>query len=1097
MNKRSKSWVVALIAASLTTGVSYALPTVEGAPAIASQQNSGACQGVVVDENGEPLAGATVKVVGKNQGSSTDLNGAFIINKVARGAKLQISYIGYKTVDVVWTGASVQVKLEPSQNSLDELVVVGFGAQKKANLTGAVSTVSGKEIAARPVNNVVDALQGMAPGLNIAGLSQGGQLNSVRSMNIRGTGTIGSGSSVTPLILIDGTEGDLNLLNPADVENISVLKDAAASSIYGSRAAGGVILVTTKNGRSSKVTVNYQDSFRWDDPINMPKMVNSLQWAKYMNQCSINSGGGVWFSDEKLAQLEAAINDPSKVNMFENPANGMWEVWDVTNLLPLGNTDWIQEHFGKTAFSQEHNVSVTGGNESYDFYLSGNVLDRNGSLVHGDDNSQRYSVNAKINARLNKYIRVSYSNRWTRKQYDSPSMVTSGYNEFYHNMMRYWPIVPTHDPNGYPVIESYIDKMENGGRYKTNSDRNEQQFALLITPVKGMNIHAEVNYRSTNNNTHQDVLQAYGWNCEGVAYPRNPNGTGAAIGTMVYEYNLRSNYVNPNIYGDYSFSLNEDNNFKLMGGFQSENYRQNYFSAENTDVINNLPFLSKTDGKDKKVAGGTDSWATAGFFGRLNYDYKGTYLFEGNLRYDGSSRFRAAHRWNWSPSFSLGWNIANENFWENIADVCNQLKFRVSWGKLGNQNTNNWYPTYANMGYSPASSGWLVNGAQGTQASMPGLISSTLTWEKNETWNVGFDWGLFNNRLTGTADYFIRKTIDMVGPGETLPGVLGASVPNVNNLSMTSKGWELTLSWRDQIGEVGYGITANVSDNIVTIDEYPNPNNDLDYYYKGRRLGEIWGLTTVGIAKTDEEMNAHLAALDEAYKAAHNGEAPARPNVGQNLFGSGWKAGDIMYADINGDGVIDYGEWTLENSGDYSIIGNSTPRYNFGLNLDANWRGFDVKVFFQGVGKRDYVANGAPFWGGIGQGKWQAQCLEQHLDYFRPEDTTDPLGPNLDAYYPAANWGGGRNIQTQTRYLQDASYCRLKNLTIGYTFPQSLSRKVFMEKARVFISGENLLTLTKFTKIGDPEMIEAYGPTGFGKAYPLSRTLSMGLNVTF
>ncbi len=1093
MKKRFKPWQLLLLAGCLSAGQMSAVNAAE--PQQKSTQQAAACKGFVIDELGEPVFGATVKVAGTTNAAMTDSDGKFSLTNVKKGSKVVISYVGYKSMEVVWNGQNVDVTLEPLASTLNELVVVGFGVQKKANLTGAVSTVTGKEIAARPVNNVTDALQGMAPGLNVMGLNNGGQLNSVRSMNIRGTGTIGSGSSVTPLILIDGMEGDLNSLNPADVENISVLKDAAASSIYGSRAAGGVILVTTKNGREQKVTVNYSDSFRWNDPIGMAKMANSYQWANYMNQCSINGGGGAWFPDKKLEEIKKAMTDNSMPKMFQN-STGTWEVWDETPLLPIGNTDWLQEHFGKTAFSQEHNISISGGSDKYDFYLSGNMLDRDGSLVHGNDNSQRYTVNAKINARLSKYLKLSYSNRWTRSQYDSPSMVTSGYNEFYHNMMRYWPIVPAYDPNGYPVIESYIDKLENGGRYKTYDDYTDQQLAFLLTPIKGMNIRAEFNYRNESYNSHKDNLQAYGWNCEGVAYPRNPNGTGATVGSSVYEYNQRSNYFNPNIYGDYSFSLNEVNNFKVMAGFQSESYRYYDFSASKNDVLNRLPYLSMTNGKDVSVAGGTAAWATAGWFGRLNYDYAGRYLLEANLRYDGSSRFRSHARWNWSPSFSLGWNIAQEKFWENFTDVCNQLKARVSWGRLGNQNTSSWYPTYANMGYSPSSSAWLVNDGKGTTASMPGLISSSLTWEKNQTTNIGMDWGLLNNRLTGTFDYFIRKTIDMVGPGETLPGVLGASVPNVNNLAMTSRGWEFQISWRDMIGEVGYGITANVSDAMVTIDEYPNANYSLSKYYKGRRLGDIWGFTTIGIAKTAEEMQAHLEQLDRNYEAFH-GEKPANPLCGQNEIGTGWGAGDIMYADTNGDGIVDWGEWTLDSHGDNSIIGNSTPRYIFGLNLEANWKGIDLKVFLQGVGKRDYAASGAPFWGGVGTGKWQAQCLEEHLDYFRPADTTDPLGPNLDAYYPAANWNGWRNTETQTRYLQDASYCRLKNVTIGYTFPQTLTRKVFIEKARLFFSGENLLTFTKFTSIGDPEMIEAYGATGFAKAYPISRTLSMGLNVTF
>lgn len=1064
----------------------------------AAQPATETCTGVITDSEGEPLIGASVLVAGTTLGASTDIDGRFSIKNVPVGSTLKISYIGYQPMEMKWNGGEVNVVLAEDNNVLDEVVVVGFGSQKKANLTGAVSTVSGKEISARPVNNVADALQGLAAGLDVLGPNNGGQLNSTRSMNIRGTGSIGSGSSVSPLVLIDGMEGDINDLNPADVENISVLKDAAASSIYGSRAAGGVILITTKKGGEGRLSINYSDSFRWAHTTRMPKMMDARTWANYMNQASMNSGGGIWFPEDWFERYDAAQADPSKPKMFVNPANNRWEVWDMTNLLPLGNTDWLEEHFGKTSFTQEHNLSMTGGTEKYSFYLSGNFLDQGGILVHGDDNQQRYTVNAKINVKVADWLTVGYSNRWLRQEYDAPSLITKGAAEFYHNVQRYWPIIPTHDPNGYPVVESYIDYLENGGRYKTYKDQTDQQLTLLINPLEGLNIHAEINYRNLSYNEHRDNLQAYGWNGDGEPYAQNPNGTPmGGQGSRVSEYNERSNYFNPNIYADYSRTFAEDHNFKIMGGFQSEWRHYRSFSANRNDVINDLPFLSTTSGKNINVAGNAAGWSTAGWFGRLNYDYAGRYLVEGNIRYDGSSRFRSGSRWTWSPSFSLGWNIAQENFWQDYLNVCNQLKLRYSWGKLGNQNTDNWYPTYSAMGYSQNASWWLVDGQKQTIATMPGLISTSLTWEKNRTWDIGLDWGMFNNRFTGTVDYYNRKTIDMVGPGDVLPGVLGTSVPDVNNLSMTAKGWELTISWRDRIGEVNYGITANLYDHTITVDEYPNENNTLSKYYNGRKLGEIWGYKTIGIAKTNDEMNAHLDALDAAY-TEKNGHAPANPRTGQNRLGTGWQAGDIMYADLNGDGIISNGQYTLDDHGDIEVIGNSTPRYNFGLNLEAQWKGFDAKVFFQGTLKRDYMAGGAPFWGAIQQGKWQALGFTEHLDYFRPADTTDPLGPNLDAYYPRVNWGGPGNTQTQTRYLQNAAYCRLKNVTIGYTLPQELTRKFYVDRLRMFVSGENLATITSFTGTGDPELLEAYAEGyGYGKVYPLSRVFSFGLNVTF
>ena len=1038
----------------------------------AEQQGTIRVSGKVVDQSGHALVGVTVVQAGnETNGAMTGLDGDFVI-EVPAGSALSVSYIGYKSIEVAASTAEMTIVLEEDTVGIDEVVVVGFGVQKKENLTGAVSTVSAKDIAARPVTSVVDAMQGIVPGMNVATGSDGGALNSNKTFNIRGRGTIGSGSSVTPLILIDGMEGDINALNPQDIDNISVLKDAAASSIYGSRAAGGVVLITTKKGKAGKVSVNYNNNFRFNSPLNMPEMMDSYSWAQYMNTASIYSGNGTWFSESKLQQIKNAQTDPTAPKMFAN-ANNQWEIWDNTDLLPVGNTDWLKEHFGNS-FTHEHNLSLNGGSEAVQYYISANYLNQGGTLRHGEDNRQRYNMTAKINAQITKWLSLGYSTRFTRTDYTTPNSAysSSGQPQFYHDVLRYWPILPTVDPNGYYVTESYIDELENGGKYKSQSDILSQQIALQITPVKGWLINAEVNYRTTNNHVHRDWFTTYGWNVDGDPFPfHNTN-------SRVYEYNYKDNYFNPNIFTEYSNTIN-DHFFKVMVGFQAELLKSRNMSGSQYDIMSGLPTLNTTQ-SNPSVSGAYNSWATAGFFGRINYDYKGRYLFEANLRYDGSSRFIGKARWGLFPSFSAGWNIAQESFMDDARDIVNMLKLRASWGELGNQNTDNWYPFYSQMGFTAQGSGWLTNNSQkGNIASQPALVSSLLTWEKSRTWEVAVDWGLLNNRLSGTFGYYQRKTYDMVGPAPELPDVLGASVPRVNNLDMTSKGWDMQISWRDRTQSgFQYGVTFSLSDNKVVIDKYPNEGNNLDYYYKGAVLGDIWGLKTAGIAKTQEEMDAHLAKVD------------------QSLLGSNWAAGDIMYADIDGNGRIDDGTWTLGDSGDFKVIGNSTPRYNFGLNFDFAWKGFDLKVFFQGTMKRDYAAGGAVFWGAVGQGKWQALGLKEHADYFR-DDPNDPMGLNLDSYYPRPNWGGGRNTYTQTRYLQNAAYARLKNITLGYTLPNKISSKFYVQNLRVFVSLENMATITKFTGLSDPELIDASFSWGFGKVYPLSKTVSFGVNITF
>ena len=1065
MNKKAKTagMIMALLAVAPLSGSqqAFAAGTNDVAPLNAVQQNQAACKGVVKDATGETVIGASVVVEGSNLRTVTDIDGNFSLSGVKKGAMIQVSYIGYVTKTVKWNGASLNIVLEDDKKTLDEVVVVGFGTQKKVNLTGAVSTVDSKTLSARPVNSVVDALQGAVAGMNFTTAGSGGTLNSEKSFNIRGTGTIGAGSSVSPLVLIDGMEGDLNTLNPQDIDNISVLKDASASSIYGSRAAGGVILVTTKGGKKGKTTVNYNNSFRFNSPLNMPEMMDSYTWATYMNAASVNSGAGVWFTDEKLAAIKQAQTDPSMQKMFKNSAN-RWEVWDDTPNLPIANTDWLKEQFGNS-FSQEHTLSISGGDDRIQYYVSANYLDQGGLLRHGDDNRQRYSLTGKISAQLTDWLRMTYNTRFSRIDYEAPVVMVNGTDEFYHNMCRYWPIIPTTDPNGHYVPESYIERLEHGGKYNQQRDAIAQQISFVATPLKGWTINAELNYRIRTQFRHYDYQTTYGYDCDNNAFV-DWNST-----TSVTEYSFKSNYFNPNIFTSYERAFG-DHNFKVMGGFQSEWFRQRNINATQKGIISNLPTLDTTS-SDPSVSGGYQAWTTAGFFGRLNYDFAGRYLFEANIRYDGSSRFLRDNRWNVFPSFSAGWNIAQEKFFESAAKYVNTLKLRASWGELGNQNTDSWYPFYPTIGYYTKNGNWLINGDKPNTASRPALVSSTLTWEKNRTWEIGLDWGAFNNRFTGSFGYFQRKTYDMVGPASELPDVLGAVAPNVNNLDMTSKGWDLQVSWRDVIKDFSYGVSLTLSDNQVTIDKYPNPSKKLSSYYPGAKIGDIWGYTTIGIAQSQEEMDAHLAKAD------------------QSAMGSNWTAGDIMYADLDGDGYVNNGQNTLSDHGDLKVIGNSTPRYNFGLNIDAAWKGFDLKVFFQGTLKRDYMAGSATFWGATGTGKWQALGFKFHEDYWTED--------NRGAYYPRPDWSGGRNTYTQTRYLQNAAYCRLKNLTVGYTLPKSITRKAYIENLRVFFSAENLFTITNFTEAGDPELIGAGYGGNIGKTYPLSKTFSCGLSVTF
>ncbi len=1050
-------------------------------------------KGVVNDAMG-PVIGASIVEKGKTtNGTITDMDGNFSL-MVPANATLTVSFIGYKSQDVPVAGkTSLSITLKEDTEMLDEVVVVGFGTQKKVNLTGSVGLATAKEIESRPVANATQALQGLVPGLQIT--TNTGELDKNMSINIRGNGTIGDGSSGSPLILIDGMEGDINTVNPQDIENISVLKDAAASSIYGSRAPFGVILVTTKKGRAGKATINYNNSFRFNSPVNLPEMMDSYTFANYFNEAARNGNQGQQFSNavmQKMLDFQAA----GGTNTGGLPTDG--KVWGKPAGDPYteayANTDWFSEFYKDNSFSQEHNLSMSGGGDKYNYYASLGYLDQSGLLRHGSDELSRFNATAKFGAELTKWLRFNYSLRYVRQDLSRPTAFGGG---LYESIGRQtWPNLPVYDENGYyhnsngggPAMSLAL-----GGDRGVQTDKTYQQASLVFEPIKNWITNVEFNYSTNTVDTREVSLPYYNHDVNGNIVDTNGDSS-------LYQDFKKENYMNWNIYSTYMLSINDAHNIKVMAGFQTEEMRQKFFKAKGYGLqVEDLPELDLISningaGKDKvpEVGGYRNEWATVGFFGRANYDYLGRYLAEFNLRYDGASRFRRGNRWQLSPSFSLGWNVAQENFWEDFANVCNQLKLRASYGELGNMNTNEWYPTYRAMTLGQANGNWLQNGLKPNTAYVGGLISTALTWEKVRTWNIGIDLGFFNNRLTASFDTYVRYTDNMVGPSVELPATLGIASPKTNNCDLKTRGWELTLGWQDQLKSgFGYGVKFNLADARTYIDSYPgNPTNSINTYIAGREIGEIWGFETVGIAQTDAEMQEHLAKVG-----------------GQGALGNTWTAGDIMYADLDGKPGITKGAQTLEDHGDLKVIGNNTPRFQFGLDLNANYKGFDVRLFFQGVMKRDYWQGSNMFWG-VGQwGMWWSMGLKEHEDYFRSESIGLPgheIAANTNSYYARPRFDSDQNHETQTRYLQDASYIRLKNFQLGYTLPNALTRKIGINNCRIFVSGENLWTGTKLSKLFDPETINGGNTDTNGSApiksggnsYPLSKTWSVGLSVS-
>lgn len=1051
------------------------------APFLGAQNSTIKVKGVVNDAMGPVIGASIVEKGNTGNGTITDIDGNFSLN-VSSNSTLIVSFVGYKAQEIPVAGKTFfTIDLKEDNEMLEEVVVVGFATQKKVNLTGSVGTATAKDIEARPVANAVQALQGVIPGLNISNSGNGGELNATKSIDVRGTGTVGkdaSGnafSSGSPLILIDGMEGDLNSINPQDIESISVLKDAAASSIYGSRAPFGVVLVTTKSGKSGRAQINYNMNMRYSTPIKMPDMANSYEFVNLFDDAEYNGSGKHLYTDEYRQFVYDFMTGKSDDYIWGNGSGGKWN-YDYS----ANNVNWLKEYYRNTAPSQEHNVSVSGGSDKMTYYLSANYMTQEGFMRYGTEDYDRYTITAKISAQLTKALKVDYSNRWVRTDYERPTYMN---DDFYnHILRRARPVRAVYDPNGYLMSDiNYIGVMRDGGRHNEQKDAMAQQLKITVTPLKNWNIIGEMNIKTDNNWNHWEQFVVYSH------YKDNPENTYTALTSankdQVSEYSLKTTYLNPTVYSNYNFSLKEKHNFTVLGGFQAEIMKYRDMEGARTGLVTtDLPVLNLTTDADSYTLKGLyKNWKNAGFFGRINYDYNGKYLVEGNLRNDGSSRFRRGNRWILTPSFSLGWNVARENFWEKLADVVEVFKLRVSYGELANQNTTSWYPTYQTLGVTTNGGKWLQNGALTSVASVPGLISTSLSWEKIKNTNIGFDFGALNNRLTGSFDYFWRKTKNMVGPGVELPAILGATVPSTNNTDLTTFGWELSIGWRDKVGELGYGVKLNISDNQTRIDKYPNPTNSLSKYMAGELTGDIYGYTTIGIAKTQEEMDAHIASL---------------PKGGQTAIGSKWEAGDIMYADINGDGKIDNGSNTLDDMGDLKKIGNNTPRFRTGITLDAQWKGFDFSMFWQGVLKRDFDPgeNSMVFWGTTGSGQWWSTSFKDHMDYFRAEDTASPLGANVNAYYPRPLFNN-KNHKTQTAYLQNAAYMRLKNLQLGYTLPKSLINKIGLQNVRVYVSGENLLTITGLSDTMDPETA-GIGKQG-GTVYPLSRVYSFGLSVNF
>ena len=1042
-------------------------------------QQDGVCKGVVKDNQGETVIGASVVVKGSTNGTITGLDGDFTLDNVKRGDVIQISYIGYVSQEVVWQGTPLNITLKEDSQTLEEVVVVGFGSQKKANLTGSVSQVKMDDVLGeRPVTNVKNALQGSMPGLMVSGGASPGE---AKSFNIRGTVSI---NGMNPLVLIDNVEGDIDLLNPEDIESVTVLKDAASSAIYGARAAAGVILITTKKAKKGeKFNLNYNANFGFQTSINSPKQASLDEYLRAYQAAGFSetyyAGNG---SVSKWREYLAGYK--------ENPAayptvgDGIYIGEDGAPYY-LNDKD-VYKAFQETSFMQTHNLTANGGTEKLRYRLSAGLTKEDGPLIESKDTYMRKNISSFISADITDWLTQEADFRYTVADRSEP--MGSGDGIYCMNHISFYPSgmmpgsVNTSVGKDLPLITPE-NQIRYNNPYLTDTDNTRIYLRTIMRPIKGLELVGEYTYDRKN---WQKSYYAKKWE-----YTTEQLGSNNSVTSdYLFKSEDHEDYNALNLYGTYNFSIKEDHMFKVMAGFNQERKQNSWISVQTHDMIApSAPSFTSATGKIIPQNSYSD-YAIRGAFYRINYNYKDRYLFEANGRYDGSSKFPKDDRFGFFPSFSVGWNIARESWMEKALDYVSDLKLRASWGQIGNQNIGN-YGYYSTMQPVGNSNYWLKDGEFITYISTPGLVSNSFTWETVETLDIGFDASMFNSRLQVTFDWYQRTTRDMLIAGIQLPAVVGTSAPMRNAADMRTRGWEIAVNWRDQIGDWKYNVGFNLYDYKSKITKYSNNEDNLlsQNYYEGKTLGEIWGYVSDGFYTIDDfdgpgtwQLKDGVASLD-----GYN------PRPGDEKF--------VNLNDDRGTNEINSGLNTVDSPGDQKVIGNSTPRYNFGVNLGVSYKGFSLSAILQGTAKRDVWIGGMSLFPFGGSAKAYYPVFYNQTDYWEPMGSCDgqytendreywvAKNPDASLYRLYSNMQNhGSNQRASTKYLQNGAYMRLKNITLAYTFPKALISKVSLSALKVFVSAENLATISSLPKGYDPERL-SWG-------YPFYRTLSFGLNVT-
>ena len=1073
-----KKFYPALLFAAVTLGSFPAYAVNSELPAAASPSpETGICSGTVVDEENEPLIGASVIIEGTKIGASTNIDGKFSLTNVKKGSKVRISYVGYNPATVIWNGEALNVTLTSSANSLDEVVVVGFGVQKKSDLTGAVSQVKMDDgIGDRPVINAAAALQGAIPGLMVSGSSGPGQS---KSLNIRGDLSINGGS---PLILIDNVEGSISQLSPDDIESVTVLKDAASSAIYGARAAAGVVLITTKRPKNdARFNITYGFSQGWERSINRPEQAPLLEYIKAYREAGYSNQ--YWAGDGNLDTWEDLIGQYRAGQLEGVMDNGIYKHTDG-RIYYLKESD-VQGSILGTGSLSNHNISMSGGTDRIRFRMSANYSRENGPLVTKKDKYVRKAITSFISADVTSWFTQELSMFYTQ---NTSSALAGNIRDPYATRLISWYPVDGYMPAEYLTnsdVDLIIDSPKNSYMISPTSKSTYSipriQVKSIIKPLKNWTITGEYTYNQTNYDfkTYTGVITYADVQLAQKTLPTDPTKDTYGICKDLTKYNAL------NIYTNYDLTLGKHKMTAMFGFNQENSYYSRLYPTIQGQAVITVPSFGGGTG-EKNISESYSEYSIRGGFGRITYNFDERYLLAVSGRYDGSSKFPKSNRFGFFPSVSGAWRITQEKFMEGTRSWLDELKPRVSYGSIGNQAISP-YGFVANMSIGQSTT-WLDGGNKVTVIGVPGLIRGNYTWETVKTLNIGVDFRMFQSRLQGSFEWYRRATSGMLASGIELPSIVGASAPLQNVADMRTDGWELSLNWQDRIGDWTYRVGFNLYDHMSKITKFNNATGNLSQWYEGRELNQIWGYLSDGYYSID----------DFDIEKARKGTWELKEGV-VSIQGYNVRPGDEKFKDLDGDGVITTGANTVNDPGDRKVIGNSTSRFQFGANAGVSWKGIDLDIMLQGIGKREYALGGHalfPFGAAGNDGVFHPIYYNQ-TDYW----TAISYDPESPDYMVAANPNAklfriygqeqnvGSNTRTSDKYLQDASYLRIKNITLGYTFPSAWMKKLSVNQFRIYGSVENLHTFTSLPK--------GYDPENLSWAYPFYRTWSIGATITF